>query len=146
MRRCVRGLARKLRCHWGSLTVAPQGQIGRVVRAQQIAVRQQHACALQLHDLILVQQTASGRRREPLAHQEVPVALHEEARNAAALQRRQRFDDRAVAGMRVIVSDPDLEEIPENIERLGLHGVTLDKLEELPDASGAAPSPGGDRR
>jgi len=54
-----------------------------------------------------------------MAEQEIPIAVHEEYWNAALLQRVQRLCNLQREWAVVVVADPALEQVAENIERFG---------------------------
>ena len=96
-----------------------QALIRVVVGAEHVAVHQQHPVSLDLDDGPVVQQLHAGRGREPRADQEVPVAMDEPARYARIRQLTQRGGNPTLVGIRVVVADPDLEQVPEDVQRAG---------------------------
>jgi len=110
---------------------AAQLLIGVIVGAQRIAVRQQHALVIELRDHGVRQELAAAALAEPAAEQEVTVAVQREAGNAARGERAQRAAHALVAGILIIVPDPRLEQVAEDVERFDTRGFGAEKPQEL---------------
>ena len=95
---------------------------------------QQHALAGDLDDFVVAQETATGRRGESLTDQEVPVAVHEVARYAAAFQVGECCDDGFELRVGHVVAYPRFEHVAKNVERLGRGRLLLDKANKPGDS------------
>src|SRR5690606_24906492 len=85
-------------------------EVTNVVGAEQVAVRQQHALAVELDRLVVPEQAAAGRERETAADQEIVIAVHDGALDA-------RFRERGEP----VVADERLE----TLDRFGPAGVEM---------------------
>ena len=52
--------------------------------------------------------------------------MHDENRGAAVAQFTQRFTDGTLEGRHPIVADPGFKEVPQNVQRLGTTGATVE--------------------
>src|SRR5688500_13680668 len=102
-----------------------------IVRAKRVAVRDEHAFAIELDDYRVRDQPRAGLVAELAAEQEVAVAVDHEAGDAALGQLADRTDDLRLLRVRVVVADPDFEEIAEDVERVGAGHVLAEESEEL---------------
>src|SRR6185503_11568987 len=93
-----------------------QRHVTRVVRAEQVAVRQQSALAAERHALVVAEQARARCLAEPLAQQEVAVTVHERARDARAGELSECGDDRLQARIVVVVADPRLEQVAQDVQ------------------------------
>jgi len=112
--------------HYGA-----QQLIRPIRRAQGIAVREQRALAVQIDHHGVNEQSRAAALLEALLEQEVAITVHDEARHAAHAQRAQRVADLLPMCILIIVSDPGLEQIPEDVECIGAGGPSLEEIYEL---------------
>jgi len=110
---------------------AAQQLIGAIGGAQGIAMRDQHRLAVQLDDARVGDQARAGALREAILVQEVPIAMHHIARHPAPAQLRERAADAVAVRLVVVVAHPGLEQVPENVERLGAGSARGKKIDEL---------------
>ncbi len=109
-----------------------------VVGAQGIAVTQQDLLSVQLQPVGIGQDGYAGLRGELLADHEIAVAVHEIDGHAAVRERAQRAFDRRVVLVGIVVTDPVLEEVAEDVERFGVGRFLVEEVEELLADFGAA--------
>ena len=86
-----------------------------VVDAQRVAVTQQQPFAVALDQGRIVDQFEAARSREVVANQKIAIAVHQAdaaARRCVEQLRFERYGERRV----VIVADPDLGQVTENVE------------------------------
>ena len=98
----------------------PEGLVHRVGGAIAVAMREQRADATQHHHCGVVQQLHPAALSEFAGHHEVAVAVHEIDRHAGIDHGFQRLRDLLIEGRAVVVADPGLEHIAEQVERLCL--------------------------
>ena len=79
-------------------------------------MREQDRLAEERDALVVAEQARARQRAEPLAQQEVAVAVHERAGDARVRQPAQRGDDRLEARIVVVVADPGLEQVAEDVQ------------------------------
>ncbi len=115
-----------------------QAQVARVVRAQEIAMREQHFASMELDLLEVAEQSAARGGAKLVAEQEIAVAVHDGARHAGRSQARERVEDRSQIGVVVVVADPCLEQIAEDVYAVGRHGLGSDEVDELARRRGPA--------
>jgi len=96
-----------------------QALVAHVVCAEHIAVQQQHTLAVYLGDRAVLDQRRAGFPAEPLANQEITVAVHDETGDPGVRQGAQRLHDRVARGCRIVVAEPDLEQVAQDVERAG---------------------------
>lgn len=101
-----------------------------IVRAEQIAVGQQDALALERGDDGVRQQCPTGATLETRAQQKIPIALHHEKRCARLGEITQCIADTRFHGIAVVVADPMLEQIPEDVEGLRGAGLVTEETQE----------------
>ena len=99
-----------------------------------IAVREQHAAAVQFHQDRIFEEDCPGLARETLADQEIAVATHEIDWNAALRALRQVLHD---AGMETIaqriVSRPVFEQVTQDVQGIGSMHASEQKTAEQAD-------------
>jgi hypothetical protein len=100
-------------------------------RAQRITVREQRALAVQINHHRVNQQSGAAALLEAPLQQKVAIAVHDVTRHAARAQRAQRVADLLPMWILIIVSDPGLEQIPKDVERIGAGGPSLEEIDEL---------------
>jgi hypothetical protein len=66
-----------------------------------------------------------------MAEQEVAIAVHDAARYARARQGAQRVDDHALRRVGIVVADPGLEQVAEDVERGRAPRSGCEKAQEL---------------
>ena len=76
------------------------------------------------------EQSDSGPSLESLTVQKVAVAAHEVDGHAARGKRAQRIADLAAHRVRVVIADPGLKQIAEDIERIRCSSLAREKPEE----------------
>ena len=121
-RRASMDWARKSRCQLGRARLPAPGLIVQVVGAERVAVHEQRAHSRDLHHGRVRQQPCGACSAKARADEEIPVAVHERNRHAAARQRGEPLGDPArqrVAGpgVELIVADPVLEQVAQHVER-----------------------------
>ena len=94
-------------------------------------LRQQYTLVIELHDHRVGEQAAAATGAEARTQQEVAIAVQREAGDSRGSDGTQRLADLLVAGSLVVVADPGLEQITEDVERLRGARVGLEELEEL---------------
>jgi hypothetical protein len=77
------------------------------------------------------EQSCAAALLEASLQQKVAIAVHDVTRHAARAQRVQRVADLLPMWVLIIVSDPGLEQIPEDVERIGAGGPSLEEIYEL---------------
>ena len=110
---------------------AAQQLIGTIGGAQRIAVREQHALAMQIDDRGIGEQARAGAPLEAPLQQEIAVAVHGVARHAASGQLAQALADQRPMWILVIIADPCFEKVAENVERIGRGGAPAQEFQEL---------------
>jgi len=125
--------------HGGIAHDAAQPLVVAVVGAEHVAVHQQHPLAVKLDDGAVVDQRAARVAAEALAEHEIAIAVHDEAGHTGLRERTQRGRDVALGRVRVVVADPDLEEVAQDVQGLRLARLVLQEGEKL----GRDGGPGG---
>ena len=125
------GQAQELALPGGLAYYCAQQLIGPIRRAQRIAVREQRALTVQINHHRVNQQSCAAALLEALLEQKVAIAVHDVTRYAARAQCAQRVADLLSMRVLIIVSDPGLEQIPEDVERIGAGGPSLEEIYEL---------------
>jgi len=108
-----------------------QQLIGPIRRAQRVSMREQRALTVQINHHGVNQQSCAAALREALLEQKVAIAVHDVTRHAARGERAQRVEDLLPLRVLIIVSDPGFEQIPEDVERIGAGGPSLEEIYEL---------------
>ena len=116
-----------------------QALVTRVGRAEHVAMHQHDPLAVQVDDRAVAQELAAGLRGKALADQKIPVAVHEIAGNAAVGESTQGRHDFAHGRVRIVVAEPGLEQVAEDVEGSGMARFCLEKLEQLPRDNRARP-------
>jgi hypothetical protein len=124
----AQGLTQKQPLHQGVADLSAEAKVGFVVRAEQISVHEQHRFAGESDDSGVAQQPDPGAASEAPTEQEVPIAVHQKAGRARSYQVRQRRLHGSLAI--VVVADPDVEQITEDVERIGTTRPPPKKREE----------------
>jgi len=110
---------------------AAQALVAHIVRAEDVAVHEQHGFAVEIDRRTVLQQATAGIAAEVRADEKVAVAVHEVARYAGGGKPAQGGLYRGIGRFRIIVSEPDLEQVAEDVQRLGPAGLTLQEIDEL---------------
>ncbi len=92
---------------------------------------QKHGLAIQIHDCRVVQDFDAGLCREVFAYREVSVAVHEVHRYASVGEFAQSGLHRGVVGIGIVVTQPNLKKITQNVECFRTTGFRFQKAEEL---------------
>src|SRR5690606_22002870 len=98
---------------------APKTLVLDVLRAQQVAVRQNGTSAVEFYDGVIRQQGGPGLRGEARPAEKIPIAVHEIDGDASRTEARQSVDDGAMLRCVVVVAEPDLEQVAQDVERRG---------------------------
>ena len=115
----------------GIARLRAEGLVAHVVRAQRVAVHEQYALAFDVDDARVGQDRHARAARVGVAEQEVAVAVHVEHGNAGSMKFGERVGDGVFQFARGIVADPRLEEVAEDVQRIGLAGFLAQEGEEL---------------
>src|SRR5437870_178011 len=102
-----------------------------IVGAERIAVGEQHWLPIELGDDRIAEQPAAAALAEALSQQEITVAVQREAGDAALGKRAQAQAHPLLVGILIVIAHPGLEQVAEDVERLGLPGLAGEKVEEL---------------
>ncbi len=95
--------------------------VGRIVGAQRITVGEQGGRAIQIEQRRVGQQRGMTGRGQFFIHQKIAVAVHDEDARALCVQRAQRVADGLVERLvEIVVARPILEQVAQDVERLGL--------------------------
>ncbi len=113
----------------GVTHLGTEGLIGRVIRTQGVPVLKSDPLIVNGDNHGLVQQLGARGLGECAAQQKVAVAVHEEYPGALVGQCPQGRRDGIVSRARVI-TNPGLEQVPQNVERRGLAGGPGQKTRE----------------
>jgi len=113
-----------------------QHLVGAIGRAERITVREQGALAVEIDEHRIDEQSRAAARLEAPLQQEIAIAMHDIAGHTARREPTQRIADQRPAGLRVIIADPRLEQIAENVERFGARRTLLEKGDELRASGG----------
>lgn len=113
-----------------------QQLIGPICRAQRVAMGEQDALPVQVDQHGIGEQAGTTALLEAVLEQEVAIAVHDEAGHAALAQVPHGRADLAPMRIVIIIADPGLEQIPEDVERLGACRPRLEELDELPPRGG----------
>ena len=101
----------------------PERLVIMVVGAQRIAVAEQHGLAMQFEPRRVVEQPATAVFGEALADQEIAVAVHEVNRYAGIAEGTQLPRDHFRKIIVVVIADPRLEQVAEQVQCVGLPGL-----------------------
>jgi hypothetical protein len=107
-------------------------QIRKIIGAQEVAVHQQSPPAIQINHRIVLDEFDAGFIEKALSDQKIPVALLEIDHSTRVGKLPQRRFDLFSRRRGVIVPDPGIEEISEDIQGRGTFRAVLQKIEELP--------------
>src|SRR5690606_36525633 len=102
-----------------------------IVRAQRVAVQEQHAASVQIDDRAVLEQPHAGFFAEAFADQKIAIAMYQGARRAGGRQVAHGSDRAAFVGIGIVVSDPRFEQVPEDVERLRVLRLFDEKAQEL---------------
>lgn len=125
--------------HDGIANDPAQPLVGGVVDAQRIAVHEQDPAPVQRDDRAIGEQAHAGLLAKALADQEVTVAMDQVARHSTLSERAQRADDPALVRIGVVVADPGLEQVAEDVKRLRAAGFMRQEIEKLRGDVGPLP-------
>jgi hypothetical protein len=109
-----------------------------IVGAQQIAVHDQHATTVHLGHRVLVHQRRAGVGAEAVAEHEVAVPVHHRYRHAGVDDAADRRLQLGAERGRIVIAQPHLEQVAEDVQRVRLAGVAGHEGEELAADVGAA--------
>ncbi|MNH10795.1 hypothetical protein D3C79_702850 [compost metagenome] len=101
-----------------------------ILGAEQIAVAEQHPLAVELDDAGIAEQ---GHARPPgklPAEQKVAVAVDEVDGHPLLAQREEGIRHLAVERVGIVVANPEFEQIPQHIERIGAGSVLLQEVHQ----------------
>ena len=104
--------------------------VGHVVGAQQVAVTEQHRPAVQVDHGGVGQDAEPGAAGVVLADQEITVAPDEVHRHAGGGHGLQRVGDGIGGGRGRVIADPGLEQVAQDVQRLGLRGFIAQERQE----------------
>ena len=105
----------------GGAHLVAKGEVGGVVAAQGIAVRKQGGRPIQVDQRGVRQQLQPGGLGERRADEEIAVAVQQMHPDAAPGEPCQRLGDFRVQRLRqIVVADPGIEQVAENVQRFGL--------------------------
>ena len=104
--------------------------VGPVVGAKQVAVHQQGRGPIEVDAGRIGEQVAAGVRKETPADEEVAVAGQDGAAGTAGGQVSQGGADGGVGGFVIVVANPRIEEVAQDVEGLGLPGLPTQEIEE----------------
>lgn len=99
--------------------VTTHAHVGFVAGAQAVAVHQQYRLTVEVDDAGVLEQGGAGCLAKGLAEHEVAIAMHQEDLRAAVAELAQCLANGKLVGGHGIVADPYLEEVPEDVQRLG---------------------------
>src|SRR5579864_8172600 len=94
---------------------------------------EQHPLAIELRDHRIGKQAATAARRKARSQEEIAITVHHEARHAAAGERGKARAHALRCAAAVVVADPELEQVAENVEGLCARRLVCQELEELID-------------
>ena len=104
--------------------------VGDVVGAQQVAMQEQGRPAVQQHHRGIRQQAHPAPPRVACAEQEVAVAAHEGDRHAGIDQGAQPPGHEGAGLGRIVVADPGLEQVAEDVQRIGAARLAIQEAAE----------------
>jgi len=113
----------------------PEALIPKVVSAKQIAVAQQHRLATDVNQGWVMQQNCAAGLDEAFAKHEITIAVHDVAARPACSQFRKCRGDGPVVRIRVVVTDPVLEQVAEDVERIRCLRFGCKKMQECINCS-----------
>jgi len=93
-------------------------------------MRQQQRGGAQLHPDRIGQQPAAAATLEAGTQQKVAIAQHHMAGNPCGVFA-QRCADCRTRGLIVVIADPVLEQVAQDVQRIGLECLTAQKADEL---------------
>lgn len=102
-----------------------------VVGAECVAVAQQDLLAVKLGGAGIGEDRDAGFRREFVADHEIAIAVHEVDGHSVVHEISQGLLDRRVILVGIVIADPGLEEVAENIECLGILRLAFEEGVEL---------------
>ena len=103
----------------------------RVIGTHRIAVAQEYIPAIEIDDLRVAKQRYSGFGGEFLADHEVAVTMHKVHRNIGVDQIPQCTLHIGVVGVWVVITEPHIEQVAQNIERLRFERFVAEEVEKL---------------
>ena len=115
----------------GTAHHATQQLIGPVGGTQRIAMREQHRLAVQVDDDRIGDQAHAGAARETALIEEVAIAVHDIARYPMLSEAGERHADAIPIRFVIVIADPGVEQVAENVERVGAAGAKREKVDEL---------------
>ncbi len=110
---------------------AAQFLIRMIVGAQSIAVRQEHTLAVEFGDDWIRKQPRAGAVAKLAADKKIAVAVQDEARDAVLRKLTQAGANTLLVRVGVVVADPRLEQISEDVHSFGAGPVATQKFQEL---------------
>src|SRR5882672_7174445 len=94
-------------------------------------MHREHAPAVHVNDGWILQQAATAVGAKTLAEEKITIAVHDVARYPRRGQSTQTGDHTALLRVGIVIADPHLEQVAENVECLGLARFTAEELQEL---------------
>jgi cytochrome c553 len=110
---------------------AAQALVTDVVRAERVAVHQQHAATVTFRDRAVIEQRGARLAAEALADQEVAVAAHDQTGHAAVHEAPQGCDHGTGGRIGIVVAQPGLEQVAEYVEPVRAARLPLQERHEL---------------
>lgn len=110
---------------------APQTLVRMIVDAERVTVHQQHAPAVEVDHCAIVQQLCARVPAEAPPDQKVAIAMEQVAGHTACRQRPQGGDDESLVGIGVVIADPGLEQIAQDVQCTRATGLLAQKAQEL---------------
>ena len=107
---------------------AAQLLVALVAGAEGIAMHQQHATAVEVGDMAIRQQAATGLAAKGLADEKVAIAMHQVDGRAAVGQLAQGAGDLLLEGAHGVVADPGFEQIAKDVQGLGTAGTVYEDM------------------
>ena len=111
----------------------PEALILMIIGTERVAVEQQDRHIEQLNERRILQQLTTGPFREDVSGQEVTVTGHEITPDSRLAQVMQCMHDPMLVRVRIIVSNPGLEKVAEDIKVLRVPCDSLQKPQQLPE-------------
>ena len=99
--------------------------------AKRITVGQQYRFAVELDQHWIVDQAHAAARLETPAEKKVAIATHDVARHAARRELRECGADLRTIRVIIVVADPALKQITEDVQRLGAASAPREKCAKL---------------
>src|SRR3990167_343744 len=118
-------------------SLASEGEVGRVVAAQEVTVHQQGRLAFQHHHARVWQQRCAGCRSKRRAQQEIAIAAHHVDGNAGVGEFAQACPHGLGQFAVLIVANPGLEQVAQDVQRFGPAGLRAQEMQELHRDRGA---------